>query len=181
MIYRSWLSENGPHADSTKLLASASFINSTFGAEYKCGDSGHYSDKMDGIAAQIMGCSRQFIYTHLKLAEYTHDGICHVTQFRREQIQYHPERTGTGEAPLALARTIKRQWGDFQDCPDTQLAMQLRDCVRTWLGAKWERKLLVTIEANRRPDIRALKSPNLDVFQDLVALTKMQQTRVQAL
>jgi hypothetical protein len=42
-------------------------------------------------------------------------------------------------------------------------------------------QLHVTIEANRKPDIRALKSPNLDLFQELVALTKMQQIRVQAL
>jgi hypothetical protein len=43
------------------------------------------------------------------------------------------------------------------------------------------KQLHITIEANSRPDIRALKSPNLDVFQELVALTKMQRLRVQAL
>jgi hypothetical protein len=30
-----------------------------------------------------------------------------------------------GKAPLALARTTKRQWGEFQDCPETLLALQL--------------------------------------------------------
>jgi hypothetical protein len=35
-----------------------------------------------------------------------------------------------GKAPLALARTIRSQWGDYQDCPDTQLAMQLPEIQR---------------------------------------------------
>jgi hypothetical protein len=40
---------------------------------------------------------------------------------------------------------------------------------------------MAKIEANAKPDIRTLKSPNLDVFQELVGLTKMQRLRVQAL
>jgi hypothetical protein len=86
-----------------------------------------------------------------------------------------------GKAPLALARTIRSQWGDFQDCSDTLLAMQLTRLRKHMALGKMRKQMSITIEANRRPDIRALKSPNLDVFQELVALTKMQRIRVQAL
>jgi hypothetical protein len=86
-----------------------------------------------------------------------------------------------GKAPLALARTIRSQWGDFQDSSDTLLAMQLTRLRKQMALGKMGKQMPVTIEANRRPDIRALKSPNLDVFQELVALTKMQRIRVQAL
>jgi hypothetical protein len=86
-----------------------------------------------------------------------------------------------GKAPLALARTIRSQWGDFQDSSDTLLAMQLTRLRKHMALGKMRKQLHVTIEGNNRPDIRALKSPNLDVFQELVALTKMQRIRVQAL
>jgi hypothetical protein len=86
-----------------------------------------------------------------------------------------------GKAPLALARTIRNQWGDFKDCPDTQLAMQLTRLRKQMALGKMGKQMHVTIEANSKPDIRALKSPNLDAFQELVALTKMQRIRVQAL
>jgi hypothetical protein len=86
-----------------------------------------------------------------------------------------------GKAPLALARTIRSQWGDFKDCSDTQLAMQLTRLRKQIALGKMSKQLHITVEANSRPDIRALKSPNLDVFQELVALTKMQRLRVQAL
>jgi hypothetical protein len=86
-----------------------------------------------------------------------------------------------GKAPLALARTIRSQWGDFKDCSDTQLAMQLTRLRKQIAVGKMSKQLHITVEANSRPDIRALKSPNLDVFQELVALTKMQRLRVQAL
>jgi hypothetical protein len=86
-----------------------------------------------------------------------------------------------GKAPLALARTIRSQWGDFQDCSDTLLAMQLTRLRKQIALGKIGKQMHVTIEANRRPDIRALKSPNLDVFQELVALATMQRIRVQAL
>jgi len=86
-----------------------------------------------------------------------------------------------GKAPLALARTIRSQWGDFQDCSDTLLAMQLTRLRKHMALGKIGKQMPMTIEANRRPDIRALKSPNLDVFQELVALATMQRIRVQAL
>jgi hypothetical protein len=86
-----------------------------------------------------------------------------------------------GKPPLALARTIRSQWGDFQDGSDTLLAMQLTRLRKHMALGKMGKQMPVTIEANRRPDIRALKSPNLDVFQELVALAKMQRIRVQAL
>ena len=86
-----------------------------------------------------------------------------------------------GKAPLALARTIRSQWGDFQDSSDTLLAMQLTRLRKHMALGKIGKQMPMTIEANRRPDIRALKSPNLDVFQELVALTTMQRIRVQAL
>jgi hypothetical protein len=86
-----------------------------------------------------------------------------------------------GKAPLALARTIRSQWGDFQDSSDTLLAMQLTRLRKHMALGKIGKQMPMTIEANRRPDIRALKSPNLDVFQELVALATMQRIRVQAL
>jgi hypothetical protein len=86
-----------------------------------------------------------------------------------------------GKPPSALARTIRSQWGDFQDCSDTLLAMQLTRLRKHMALGKMGKQMPVTIEANRRPDIRALKSPNLDVFQELVALATMQRIRVQAL
>jgi hypothetical protein len=86
-----------------------------------------------------------------------------------------------GKPPLALARTIRSQWGDFQDGSDTLLAMQLTRLRKHMALGKMGKQMPVTIEANRRPDIRALKSPNLFVFQELVALAKMQRIRVQAL
>jgi hypothetical protein len=78
-----------------------------------------------------------------------------------------------GKPPLALARTIRSQWGDCQDSSDTQLAMQLTRLRKQIALGKVGKQMHVTIEANRKPDIRALKSPNLDAFQELVALTKM--------
>jgi hypothetical protein len=86
-----------------------------------------------------------------------------------------------GKAPLALARTIQSQWGDFKDSSDTQLAMQLTRLRKQMALGKTGKQIHVTIEGNSKPDIRALKSPNLDVFQELVALTKMQRLRVQVL
>lgn len=86
-----------------------------------------------------------------------------------------------GKAPLALARTIQSQWGDFKDRSDTLLAMQLTRLRKHMALGKMGKQFHLTIEGNSRPDIRALKSPNLDVFQELVALTKMQRIRVQAL
>jgi hypothetical protein len=86
-----------------------------------------------------------------------------------------------GKAPLALARTIQREWGDFNDCSDTLLAMQLTRLRKQMALGKMGKQMHSMIEGNNRPDIRALKSPNLDVFQELVALAKMQRIRVQAL
>jgi hypothetical protein len=86
-----------------------------------------------------------------------------------------------GKAPLALARTIQSQWGDFKDRSDTLLAMQLTRLRKHMALGKMGKQFHLTIEGNSRPDIRALKSPNLDVFQELVALTKMQRIRVRAL
>jgi hypothetical protein len=86
-----------------------------------------------------------------------------------------------GKAPLALARAIQSQWGDFKDSSDTQLAMQLTRLRKQIALGKMGKQMHVTIEGNSKQDIRALKSPNLDVFQELVALTKMQRLRVQAL
>jgi hypothetical protein len=86
-----------------------------------------------------------------------------------------------GKAPLALAGTIRSQWGDFRESSDTLLAMQLTRLRKHVALGKMGKQFHLTIEGNSRPDIRALKSPNLDVFQELVALAKMQRIRVQAL
>jgi hypothetical protein len=86
-----------------------------------------------------------------------------------------------GKAPLALARTIRSQWGDFRESSDTLLAMQLTRLRKHIALGKMGKQMHVMIEGNGKPDIRALKSPNLDVFQELFALTKLQRIRVQAL
>jgi hypothetical protein len=71
--------------------------------------------------------------------------------------------------------------GEIFKIPDTQLAMQLTRLRKQMALGKMGKQMHVTIEASRKLNIRALKSRNLDVFQELVALTKMQRIRVQAL
>jgi hypothetical protein len=71
--------------------------------------------------------------------------------------------------------------GDFKESSETVLAMQLTRMRKYMALGKLGKTLHGQIEANGKPDIRALKGPNLDVFQDLVGLTKMQRLRVQEL
>jgi hypothetical protein len=133
---------------------------------------------MDGIAEHVMARLRaRHIYTP-ELGGVTYYGIRNLGESKFNNIQNELAR---GKTPLALARTIRGQWGDFRDCSNTLLAMQLTRLRKQIALGKMGKQMHVTIEANTKPDIRALKSPNLDVFQELVALTKMQRIRVQAL
>jgi hypothetical protein len=70
-----------------------------------------------------------------------------------------------GKAPLALARTIRSQWGDFKESSDTSLAMQLTRLRKHMALGKMGKQLHVTIEGNSKPDIRVLKSPNLEYIR----------------
>jgi hypothetical protein len=86
-----------------------------------------------------------------------------------------------GKTPLALSRMVRNEWGDFKESSKTVFAMQLTRMRKYMALGKLGKTLHGQIEAKGKPDIRALKGPNLDVFQELVGLTKMQRLRVQAL
>jgi hypothetical protein len=85
------------------------------------------------------------------------------------------------ELARTLARTIRKQLENIQDSSDTLLAMQLRRLPKDMALGKMGKQIHVTIEADRKRIFSASKSPNLDVLQELVALTKVQSIRVQVL
>jgi hypothetical protein len=158
------------------------FRNSTFGAEYKCTDLERYGVKMDGIVGHVTACLRPVIYTPFERGGVNLTmAFAMLRNLGESKFNTLQNELARGKAPLALARTIRSQWGEFKDSSDTLLAMQLTRLRKHMALGKMGKQMPVTIEANRRPDVRALKSPNLDVFQELVALATMQRIRVQAL
>jgi hypothetical protein len=89
--------------------------------------------------------------------------LCNLEESKFNALQNELAR---GKAPLALAKPILSQWGDFQDVQTLCSPCSSPAYENRWLWAKWESKCTKGSRRSNKPDIRAWESQNLDVFQE---------------